>query len=492
MNPNGAGALRAAPAGPEQYPLEYVESHGVLLLEERDDQATVGACDDVAAETLAELKRFHRKPVIVQPIDRRDLTAYLERRLSGQQESPAGLTDTVAHQGDSRIEEVAHDAPAVNLVNSLLIEAIRRDASDIHIESYDDRAVIRFRVDGLLSSGGAITADQFPAVASRIKVMANLNIMERRLPQDGRISVSLNGTRFDLRVSVVPVVHGESIVLRLFQRTGSLICLDELGLDSPQVARIRRFIAAPHGLFLATGPTGSGKTTTLTAIIAELRTELRKIITIEDPVEYLLDGVNQIATNDQIGLSFDTLLRRVLRQDPDIIMVGEIRDSATAELAVRAALTGHLVLSTLHTSDALSAVLRLADMGIERYLLAGTLRSVMAQRLVRRVCGACSRPHRPDATHRKLLSRWRISCNMAREPIGCPLCGGSGYSGRIAIAELVPIDSELAEAVARGDPVSRMTTMVRGHGVRPLAEDGYRKVAAGLTTFSEVDSATEG
>jgi len=490
MNPGPAPTLRASPAGSEQYPLEYIESHGVLLLEEREDQATIGACDDVASETFAELKRFHRKPIVVQKIDRRDLTAYLERRLSGQQESAPTITDGDAHQG-SRIEELAHDAPAVNLVNSLLIEAIRRDASDIHIESYDDRAAIRFRVDGVLCSGGTITADQFPAVASRIKVMANLNIMERRLPQDGRITVSLNGTRFDLRVSAVPVVHGESIVLRLFQRTGSLMSLDELGLDASQVARIRRFIAAPHGLFLATGPTGSGKTTTLTAIIAELRTEARKIITIEDPVEYLLDGVNQIATNEQIGLSFDTVLRRVLRQDPDIIMIGEVRDSATAELAVRAALTGHLVLSTLHTSDALSAVLRLADMGIERYLLAGTLRSVMAQRLVRRVCSACSRPRSPDTEHRKILSRCRISCDTELEPIGCPLCNGSGYSGRIALAELVPIDSELAEAVARGISLSELAAIVRRHGVRPLVEDGYRKAAAGLTTFSEVDAATE-
>jgi type II secretory ATPase GspE/PulE/Tfp pilus assembly ATPase PilB-like protein len=470
-----------------------MEANGVLKLREDEDSVTVGLTDgggrtetDTAA-LLERLKRFHRKPCLLVRVDSRELQAYLGRTLSGGG-NEGGAPGTGQGTEQLALDRLANDAPIVNLVNSLLIEAIRQDASDIHIESFADRILVRYRIDGALRIVSSITTDQFAGVSSRIKIMANLNIMERRLPQDGRISVHLEGKPFDLRVSVVPVAHGESIVLRLFQRTGNIMSLDELGFDEEQVGAVRQSVALPHGLFLVTGPTGSGKTTTLTAILAELRSEERKIITIEDPVEYLIDGVNQIPTNDQIGLTFDSLLRRVLRQNPNIIMVGEIRDAATAELAVRAALTGHLVLSTLHTNDAVSAVTRLANMGIERYLISGVLRAVLAQRLVRRVCDRCAEKAPPAPAQRARLESFGVEPERLVAGTGCDRCGGTGFHGRIAIGEIFRVDRELEQAIANERDTAKMTDLLAGRGMRSLLADGYRKAARGLTTLSEVEA----
>ncbi|WP_455381853.1 GspE/PulE family protein [Salinispira pacifica] len=473
------------PAGKDQYPLEFVEANGVLKLREEDDSVIVGVCEDAAPAIADELRRHHRKPIELRRIDRRELAAYLGRRLS---QAP---TVEERRETDERLtlDRLANDAPIVNLVNSLLIEAIRHDASDLHIESYAARVSVRYRIDGVLRVVGSIPLAQFAAVSSRIKIMANLNIMERRLPQDGRLSVHLAGRPYDLRVSIVPVAHGESIVLRLFQKTGSVMRLDELGFTSDVVSSIRASLAHPHGLFLITGPTGSGKTTTLTAILQELQSVECKIVTIEDPVEYVVEGVNQIPTNDQIGLTFESLLRRVLRQDPDIIMVGEVRDRATAELAVRAALTGHLVLTTLHTNDAVSAVTRLRDMGIENYRIAGVLRAVLAQRLVRRVCPGCAEPATPTPAERCTFEKLGIANIGLRKGAGCEQCSGTGYRGRIALSELFIVDREIESMIAANAGVEDLSATLAARGSSTLLSDGHRKAAAGRTTIGEVEAA---
>jgi len=473
------------PQGREQYPVEFVEANGALKLREDDRSVTVGICDESDLRLADELRRFHRKSIELRRIDRQELSAYLGRRLSEE----SGGEEREQATERLTLDRLANDAPIVNLVNSLLIEAIRHNASDVHIESYAAGVTVRYRIDGVLRVVGSIPLEQFAAVSSRIKIMANLNIMERRLPQDGRLSVHLAGRPYDLRVSIVPVAHGESIVLRLFQKTGRVMPLDELGFTPDVVSSIRTCVAHRHGLFLITGPTGSGKTTTLTAILQELRSEERKIVTIEDPVEYVIEGVNQIPTNDQIGLTFESLLRRVLRQDPDIIMVGEVRDCATAELAIRAALTGHLVLTTLHTNDAVSAVTRLRDMGVERYLIAGVLRAVLAQRLVRRVCSGCARPAAASAAVRKKLAREGIREEGLLEGAGCEQCGRTGFRGRIAMSELLVVDREIESKISSGAGTEELSALLETRGVQSLLFDGYRKAAAGLTTLAEVEAA---
>ncbi|HEY9594398.1 MAG TPA: GspE/PulE family protein, partial [Spirochaetia bacterium] len=405
------------PEGSRQYPLEYMDANSVIKLREDEAGIVVGVCDPRNAELLTSLRAFHDGEVAFRCIDRSELSAYLGRRLSviDAEGAKAGLPE------DERIllDRLANDAPIVNLVNSLMIEAIRKGASDIHIESFAEEARVRYRIDGVLRTVGRIEKGKFAAVASRIKIMANLNIMERRLPQDGRISVHLGEGSFDVRVSIVPISEGESVVLRLFNTEGIPQQLEDLGLDPEVIAHLRGLGAAPHGLVLATGPTGSGKTTTLNALIREIALESLKVITIEDPVEYRIDGVSQIQTNERIGLTFESLLKRVLRQDPDVIMVGEIRDAATAELAMRAALTGHLVLSTLHTNDAVSVIPRLRNMGVEPYLIAAVLRGAMAQRLVRTVCPSCRVSRKPDERERALLKKYGIASARLVRGKGC-------------------------------------------------------------------------
>ena len=333
------------PAGDEQYPLAYVEHRGVIKLRETDSAVEVGVCDPADSGLIAQLEAHHNKPVQVHHLDKMELASFLGRAhstFSGDERYTV-----VGEDEKLLLDKLANDAPIVNLVNSTVIDAVRQGASDIHIESFEEEAIVRYRVDGALRTSNRLSNTVFPAVSSRLKIMANLNIMERRMPQDGRISVHLAGEAIDVRISIVPTIGGESIVLRLLYKRGAPQTLEELGFDPEALASFRAASAASHGLILVTGPTGSGKTTTLNACLRELRSETVKIITIEDPVEYSISGIDQIQINEAIGLSFESLLRRVLRQDPNIIMVGEIRDEATAALAVRAALTGHVVFSTL-------------------------------------------------------------------------------------------------------------------------------------------------
>jgi type II secretory ATPase GspE/PulE/Tfp pilus assembly ATPase PilB-like protein len=473
------------PDAERQYPLDYMTANSVIKLDENDARVVVGICDSDDTALRESLREFHGKPVEFRCIDRADLSVYLGRRLAEAE----GRARALPEEERLRLDRLANDAPIVNLVNGLLIEAIHRGASDVHIESFPDRARIRYRIDGVLQAAGTIDAARFPAVSSRVKIMANLNIMERRLPQDGRISVNIGEGSYDVRVSIVPIANGESVVLRLFATCGRPLGLDELGLDGRSVSSLRGLVASPHGLVLATGPTGSGKSTTLNALIREIASDRIKAVTIEDPVEYRIPGVSQIQTHDRIGLTFDSLLRRVLRQDPDVIMVGEIRDSATAELCLRAALTGHLVLSTLHTNDAISVIHRLRDMGLEPYLIAAVLRGVIAQRLVRTVCRSCATRRAPSRRERALLEANGIRHPTLAAGRGCDACGGTGYKGRTTIAEAFSVDPAVEEMILRAERLSTLAEYLHAQGFTSLARDGLRKAARGVTTIEEVERA---
>jgi general secretion pathway protein E/type IV pilus assembly protein PilB len=472
------------PEGDEQYSVEFIKNHSALKLGEEEGAVLVGAVPGHPSLLERRLRRFHGKPIRILAIDPSELAAYLGRALS----SDARPRETKGDE-DERImlDRLANDAPVVNLVNSVLIDAVRLGASDIHIEGFANSVRVRYRLDGVLKTQATYDASRFAAIASRIKIMANLNIMERRRPQDGRVTVTVAGQPVDMRVSIVPIARGESIVLRIFGARESSLGLGELGFDEATIALMRSLYRVPHGLLLATGPTGSGKTTTLNAILREISSDELKIMTIEDPVEYLVDGVAQIQTNEQIHLGFDVILRRVLRQDPNVIMVGEMRDGPTAELAVRAALTGHLVLSTLHTNDSVSAVTRLKNMGVEPYLIASTLRGVIAQRLARKLCPLCSRARTPTQAEAAIFERQGLSIEEIRDPVGCKGCGGTGYQGRLAIGEIFRMDEDIEALVLGGASSGKIRAHLASIGSESLALHGLRKVVAGLTSLGEIE-----
>ena len=480
--------FKPLPQGGDQYPLEYIENNSVVKLRETDELIQIGVCDPADEALLETLRNFHQKQVLFFSIDRSELAGYLGERLSEIDTAQSRAAD------DEKLllDKLANDAPVINLVNSLLIEAIRLAASDIHVECFAERMVVRYRLDGALQTVRQLDKDSFPAVASRLKIMANLNIMERRLPQDGRITVHLGGDVVDMRMSVVPISSGESIVLRLFNKKRAPLTVGQLGLSGEGQELLRRLARSPNGLILVTGPTGSGKTTSLNALLQEIKSDSQKIITIEDPIEYVIDGVDQIQTNERIGLTFDSLLRRILRQDPNIIMVGEIRDSQTAELAIRAALTGHLVLSTLHTRDSVSVITRLKNMEIEPYLIAAVLKGAVAQRLVRRICPTCSRPVRPTAYQREQLGRGGLAVGRLYEGAGCKACHQTGFRGRTGVFELFESNEEVEEMIIAGRRDSDIRAYLEGRGMVPLISDGLAKVSEGVTTLTEVERAVLG
>ncbi len=383
------------------------------------------------------------------------------------------------------LRDLASEAPVIRLVNSMIAGAVEKRASDIHLEPFDKQFRIRFRIDGVLQEQDAPPREMKAAVISRVKLMAKLNIAERRLPQDGRIKIKSIGREVDLRVSTLPTLFGESVVMRLLDRSaGSFYDLKVLGFDERMLARMEYFTALPHGIFLVTGPTGSGKSTTLYSALKRINQTDKKIITIEDPVEYQMDGINQIHVNSQIGLTFASGLRHIVRQDPDVIMVGEIRDRETADVAIRAALTGHFVYSTLHTNDAPSAVTRLTDMGVENYLIVSSVVGVLAQRLVRVICPECKRP---DG---EAVNPWGETIPAFRGA-GCERCFGSGYYGRIGIFELMDIGEEMRRLIMQNADSSILAEAARRNGMRTLREDGWQKAAAGYTTVDEVIRVTQ-
>jgi type II secretion system protein E len=391
----------------------------------------------------------------------------------------------------TQLRDMAFEAPVVRLVNLLIEEAVTAEASDIHIEPSEDTLRVRYRIDGILHDLEAPPRRLQAAVTSRIKLMAELNIAERRLPQDGRIRMTLNSRRIDIRVSSVPTIHGESIVMRLLDRSSVFMPFDRLGFSHEIAVTFDRLINQPNRIVLVTGPTGSGKTTTLYAALDKINAPEKKIITIEDPVEYQLKGVNQIAVRPKIGLTFSSGLRHIVRQDPDVIMVGEIRDLETAEIAVHAALTGHLVFSTLHTNDAPGAITRLQDMGVEPYLLASVLSGVLAQRLVRRICQNCRVPHEPDPGDLLAIGVTDSRGAQLYRGEGCEACRKTGYKGRIGIYELFVIGEEIRSLVLRKAPTNEIRRTAMDRGMVTLREDGWAKARAGQTTIEEILRVTQ-
>jgi type II secretory ATPase GspE/PulE/Tfp pilus assembly ATPase PilB-like protein len=381
---------------------------------------------------------------------------------------------------------LANEAPVVRLVNLLLIEALDARASDVHLEGYQDGLHVRYRVDGVLQAAPSPPPHLTAAIVSRLKIMADLDIAERRLPQDGRIRLRLQNRQVDVRVSTVPTLRGESVVLRLLDKERGRISLAELGMAADTLELFAEVVSRPHGIVLSTGPTGSGKTTTLYAAIEMIRTGREKILTVEDPVEYELAGVPQVPVNEKVGVTFATALRALLRQDPDIIYVGEIRDPETAQIATQAALTGHLVLSTLHTNDAPTALTRLLDLDVAAYLVASTVDAVLAQRLVRRICPHCATPVAPDRTAERRLDLDALNLRQVWKGAGCGECRNTGYVGRIGIYELLVMDNELRVEVQQRRGSEELRQMAIAKGMRTLQDDGFRLVRAGVTTLDEV------
>ncbi len=394
--------------------------------------------------------------------------------------------------GEGDLLEMAQEASVIKLVNEIFLEALNERASDIHVEPYDNDLAIRYRIDGVLQRAAVppqIMRFQ-AAIISRIKIMANLNIAEKRLPQDGRIKLQVGGRQIDIRVSVIPMLFGEGIVMRILDKSTVLFTLPQLGMAKDTFAVFEGLIARPHGIILVTGPTGSGKTTTLYAALSAIVSDEIKVLTVEDPVEYNLVGVNQIQTQSKIGMTFARGLRAILRHDPDVVMIGEIRDLETAEAAIQAALTGHLVLSTLHTNDSCSAATRLLDMGVEPFLVTSTLEAAMAQRLVRTVCKECKEAYTPDRD--KLPADFQLEPGaMLYRGAGCRKCRGTGYHGRTGLYELMVVDAPVRDKIMSRCSASDIVDVAKARGLRLLREDGWLKVRAGITTPEEVVRCTK-
>ena len=428
-----------------------------------------------------------------------DINRALQRYLQRDDAQDEELSDQFAGQSDDEfiehLRDLASEAPVIRLVNQIIHRAVDMGASDIHIEPFEDGLHLRYRVDGVLQDYADPPAVSLAAaLASRIKLLSHMNIAERRLPQDGRIMTRVKGHELDLRVSTIPTVHGESIVMRVLDRESIRLSLSSMGFSDDTLGRYRDLLARPHGVLLVTGPTGSGKTTTLYASLASLDCESLKIITVEDPVEYQLQGINQIQVQPQIELSFARSLRAILRQDPDIIMIGEMRDSETAQIGVQSALTGHLVLSTLHTNTAASAITRLEDMGVERYLITSSVNGVLAQRLVRKLCEACREPLHLDAAMLRSAGLQRFVSDDSQviyRARGCGACGNTGYAGRTGIHELFVLDEAMHRVIMSGADATVLYAAARRQGMVTLYEDGLRKVVQGTTSMEEVLRVTQ-
>jgi general secretion pathway protein E len=473
-----------------QYTVCPVSVEGGVLVAATADPLNPVIVDDLRQVTGLEVRLVVSPPdAILEAIDRTydGAATPLARLVEGLEDErgPEGEEDV------NHLRDMAFEAPVVRLVNLLIENAIAAEASDIHIEPFEDSLRVRYRIDGVLFDQEAPPRRLRDAVTSRIKLMADMNIAERRLPQDGKIRVALHGRRVDIRVSTVPTVHGESIVLRLLDRASLFLPLDHLGFPPDTLARFHALIHRPHGILLVTGPTGSGKTTTLYAALDKINAPDRKIITIEDPVEYQLRGVTQIPVKPKIGLTFATGLRHIVRQDPDVILVGEIRDLETVDIAIQAALTGHLVFSTLHTNDAPSAIPRLLDMGAEPYLVASVLDAVLAQRLVRRICQTCRAPHPPNPADLEALGVHAPPSTPLWRGQGCEACRHTGYRGRTGIYELFVVTEEARSLILRRAGSRELRRLALEQGMRPLRLDGWTKACQGLTTVDEILRVTQ-
>ena len=493
----GATGLKLATA--EDFPKEPVAADAisarflrdakVVPLHATEREVEVAFVDPLDAFAPTALAFALRRNIVARVARASDLEAALDRLYGAPEQGEKDTSESEADEADlERLKDLASDAPIVRAVNTLIARAAEARASDIHIEPTEDSIQIRFRVDGILREQEPLPGHLKSAFISRIKVMSNLNIAERRLPQDGRLRLAVRGQEIDFRVATSPTIHGETVVLRILDRSNLALEFGTLGFDDELLALYKRILYQPHGIMLVTGPTGSGKTTTLYASLNALNTPERKILTIEDPIEYRMPGINQTQVKPQIGLSFAAALRSFLRQDPDVMMVGEIRDLETAQVAIQSALTGHMILSTLHTNSAASSVTRLLDMGVEPFLITSTLNAVMAQRLVRRLCPNCRAPEPASET---VLSALGLAVSQT-EPIqfyharGCDVCGHSGFRGRIALFELLVMDDEISRLVLARTEAREIQKAAIDAGMRTMLADGVLKARNGSTTLEEV------
>ena len=489
-----------APVGPSALSVRFLKEKHAAPIDEEPDRITFAIADPEDRFTLRAIEMACGKPVVTKLATLSQVERALERYYGGGRSVMENIVEEIQPDAgvaplDSieRLRDLATEAPVIRLVNLLINRAVALRASDIHIEPFESELKVRYRIDGVLQDGEAPPAHSTAAVISRIKIMAKLNIAERRLPQDGRIGVRVQGKLIDLRVSTVPTLYGESLVLRILDKERVALDLAVLGFDTAAARRFNEVLALPHGILLVTGPTGSGKTTTLYAALQTLNTPDKKILTVEDPVEYQLDGINQIQVNPRIGLDFAGALRAIVRQDPDIIMIGEMRDLETARIAVQSALTGHLVFSTVHTNDAGSTVTRLLDMGLEDYLLTSTLNGILAQRLVRLLCRRCREPYTPlpALVDELQLARHGGGEMTLYKAVGCEDCAGSGYHGRTVISELLVLSESLRQLVLSRADGNQIQAAALAAGMDSMQVDGLKKALRGVTTIEEVLRVTQ-
>jgi general secretion pathway protein E len=500
-SPTAAPADAPAPPAsasvkPRHLPFTYAKRHGVLVNEMHADHVKLFFRKGVPAHTLSEVRRYFGLPLRLQPVEPDRFDVMLQQAYEGGQGAAMDVIDQLDEEADlaevaqelsepEDLLESADDAPIIRLINALLTQAIKENASDIHIEPFEQRLVVRFRVDGVLREVLEPRRVLAPLIASRIKVMAKLDIAEKRLPQDGRISLRIAGRAVDVRVSTIPTGQGERVVLRLLDKQAGRLVLEQLGMEAKTLQRMDHLIHRPHGIILVTGPTGSGKTTTLYAALARINNKKRNIMTVEDPIEYYIDGIGQTQVNTKVEMTFARGLRAILRQDPDVVMVGEIRDVETAQIAVQASLTGHLVLSTLHTNSAVGAVTRLRDMGVEPFLLSSTLLGVLAQRLVRRLCPHCKKPYTANTKDCQAFGFDLNNPPTLYHGAGCDKCNYQGYVGRTGIYELVEIDDDMRTMIHDGSGEHEIEAHARKSSPS-IGQDGIRLVLEGKTSMEEV------
>ncbi len=486
----------------EQLPLDYIKAKCVLPLRRSNDSILVGITDPADIFLIDDLRRRIKGRVQLVVVPESDIQKVIEEWSAAPAQQVDDIIKDIAEDAvevvDSRIEEVADlekiagESPVIRYANFLISSAVREGASDIHIEPGDNRLRIRSRIDGILFEQQAPPFQLHAAIISRLKIMADLDIAERRLPQDGRIRATVHGRTVELRVSTLPTSHGEKCVIRILDNRSILVGLENLGMNKETLEEFHRQIDQPHGIVLVTGPTGSGKSTTLYSALRVMDCQRLNISTVEDPVEYELDGVNQVSVHDHIGMSFSAALRSLLRQDPDIIMIGEIRDEETARIAVQASLTGHLVLSTLHTNDAPSSITRLINIGVEPYLISASVNAVVAQRLVRKICEHCKTPMKSvRANAQAYLEKIGAKVKTLYQGAGCDRCRQTGHKGRLGIYELLELNDDLRDIVTSNPSLGDLRRAARDSGMRTLREDGMQKLIDGLTTVDELMRVTE-
>lgn len=468
-------------------PEEVARRNMLIPVKKDESNIYVAMSDPMDILAIDDVKLITKLNVIPMIATEEDISDAIKKYYEPEEVERAVNDFDSEYQMDTQVQsDEVNNAPAVRLVNSIIEQAVRSRASDIHIEPSAADVRVRFRIDGQLIENMSAQKNVHGPLITRIKIMSNLNIAERRLPQDGRIELNVEGKDMDIRVSVLPTIHGEKAVLRLLDRSSFLVSKHELGLNPYELKLFDLFIRNSHGIILVTGPTGSGKTTTLYTMLREVNTPDKNIVTVEDPVEYMLPGVNQVQVNEKAGLTFATALRSILRQDPNIIMIGEIRDTETAQIAVRSAITGHLVLSTLHTNDAPSTVARLVDMGIEPYLVSASLIGVIAQRLVRRVCDNCKYAYQASESEKRLLGYEMGEDLTLYRGRGCALCNKTGYRGRLAVFEIMSVSKDIREMINEKASIDVLRDLAIKQGMITLKESARQKVLDGLTTVDEM------